>query len=95
MINIWKEEALTAFNRDLNALTAKRGCLTLEPYMRSIPVKDFITIIIEEAVKIAQGSETYSPTVHQLYKDLGGKVYQRFRMLQKQKCGVLDKVQLN
>lgn len=92
LLNVWREEALTAFNRDLNALTARRGSLTLEPYMRCIPVKDFITIIVEEAIKIAQGSETYSPTVHQLYRDLGYKVYEKFRILRKQKCGVLEKV---
>lgn len=60
--------------------------------MRCIPAKDFVKIIVEEAKKIALGSETYSPTVNLLYRDLGHKVYARYKVLRKQKTGVLHKV---
>jgi DNA-directed RNA polymerase len=88
----WEETAAKAFNRDLSALAAQRSPLNYEPYMRSIPMKDFVTIIVNEAKQIAEGSETYSPTVNQLYRNLGYKVYMRYKMLRKQKTGVLDKV---
>lgn len=94
-LKMWEDAALTAFNRDLNTLSARRSPLNFEPYMRSIPTRDFIEIIIEEAKKIAQGSETYSPTVNQLYKELGQKVYGKYKVLKKQKSGVLDKVRVN
>lgn len=91
-IELWEKSASEAFNRDLATLSAKRSPLNLEPYMRSIPTKDFVRIIVEEAKKLAQGSETYSPTVNLLNKDLGMKVYARYKVLRKQKTGVLDKV---
>lgn len=89
---MWQKAALTAFNRDLTTLTAQRSPLNYEMYMRCLPAKDFVTIIIDEAKKMAEGSETYSPTVNHLYKDLGNKVYARYKVLRKQKTGVLDKV---
>lgn len=91
-IKIWEKAALEGFNRDLATLTARRSALSLEPYLRSIPAKDFVQIIVDEAKKIGQGSETYSPTCQQLYKELGLKVYSRYKVLRKQKLAVLDKV---
>lgn len=91
-VALWEKAAMEAFNRDLAALSAQRNALSMEPYMRCIPAKDFVNIIVEEAKKIALGSETYSPTVNLLYKDLGTKVYARYKVLKKQKSGVLDKV---
>ncbi|RZC40231.1 DNA-directed RNA polymerase, mitochondrial, partial [Asbolus verrucosus] len=91
-VKSWEETATKAFNRDLSALASQRSPLNYEPYMRSIPLKDFVAIIVDEAKKIAEGSETYSPTVNYLYKNLGNKVYARYKVLRKQKTGVLDKV---
>ncbi|KAF2883356.1 hypothetical protein ILUMI_22858 [Ignelater luminosus] len=91
-IDMWEKEALEGFNRDLATLTARRNALSLEPYIRSIPARDFVQIIVDEAKKIAQGSETYSPTCQQLYKELGLKVYSRYKVLRKQKLAVLDKI---
>lgn len=89
---MWTEAAYAAFSRDLSTLTAQRSSFNLEPYLRCIPQKDYITVIIEEAKKIAQGSETYSPTVSMLHKDMGSKVYARYKILRKQKTNVLSKV---
>lgn len=91
-VALWENAALEGFNRDLATLTAQRNALSMEPYMRCIPTKDFVKIIVEEAKNIALGSETYSPTVGFLYKDLGSKVYARYKILRKQKSGVLEKV---
>lgn len=93
-LKLWEEAALKAFNRDLSAMSAHRSALNMEPYMRAIPIRDYITIIVDEAQKIAQGSETYSPTVNMLYRDLGAKVYARYKVLKKQKSGVLDKMHM-
>lgn len=88
----WEEAATKAFIRDLSALTAQRSPLSYEPFMRSIPIKDFVTIIVDEAKKLANGSETFSPVTGQLHRELGSKVYERYILLRKQKTGVLDKV---
>nr|CAH7742484.1 unnamed protein product [Callosobruchus chinensis] len=89
---MWEKAALRAYLRDLSTLSAQRSVTSMEPYLRSIPVKDFITIIIEEAKRLAQNSETYSPTVNMLYKELGGRVYARYLILKKQKVGVIKKI---
>lgn len=62
--------------------------------MRSIPIKEFVDIIVQEATKLAQGSETYSPEASVLYKLIGMRVYDRYRILRKQKNGVLEKVSI-
>lgn len=89
---MWEKDATIAFNRDLSALNAKRSAFNMEPFLRCIPVKDFVAIIVEEAKKMSQGSETYSPTATMLYRELGHKVYSRYRVLNKEKTGVLNKI---
>ncbi|KAL1494494.1 hypothetical protein ABEB36_010085 [Hypothenemus hampei] len=88
---LWSEAAFEAFIRDLSTVAAQRSAFNLEPYLRSIPVKDIVEIIVQEATKMAQSSETYSPEVYLLYKMLGSKVYNRYRVICKEKTGVLDK----
>lgn len=90
---MWENEATQAFNRDLSVLAAKRNPLNMEPFLRCIPIKDFVSIIVEEAKKISEGSETYSPSVTMLYGNLGNKVYARYKVLNKEKTGVLKKIQ--
>ncbi|KAF5270657.1 hypothetical protein FQA39_LY01395 [Lamprigera yunnana] len=92
MVKDWENAALLGFNRDLMTLSARRNFLSLEPFLRLLPAKDFVQIIIEEAKKMAEGSETYSPTCNQLYKDLGMKVYLRYQILRKQKTGTIEKM---
>lgn len=87
---MWADAAREAFDRDLATLTAKKHALNLEPYFRSVPSEDIVEIIVQEAIRIAQGSETYSPQLWLLYKMLGAKVYARYRVLRKQRTGVLD-----
>ncbi|XP_050301469.1 DNA-directed RNA polymerase, mitochondrial isoform X2 [Anthonomus grandis grandis] len=90
---MWTETVQVAFQRDLAALTAQRGALNfLEPYLRCIPMKDMVELIVQEAERLAHGSETYSPQVPLLNKMLGAKVYARYQVLRKQKTGVMDKM---
>lgn len=89
---MWEKDATAAFIRDLAALNAKRSVMNMEPYLRCIPIKEFVSIIVEEAKRISQGSETYSPTVNQLHRELGSRVYARFKVLNKDKSGVIKKI---
>uniref|UniRef100_A0AAR5Q1A0 DNA-directed RNA polymerase n=1 Tax=Dendroctonus ponderosae TaxID=77166 RepID=A0AAR5Q1A0_DENPD len=88
---MWAETSQAAFHRELAVLAAQKSALNLEPFLRSVPVKDMVEIIVQEATKIAQGSETYSPESGLLYRMLGQKVYERYQVLRKQKTGVLTK----
>lgn len=92
----WKNVAFTSFKRDLEALTAQprmgTKTLALDPYLRCLPVDDYILVILNEVRRLAEGSETYSPTVNQLYRELGSRVYARYQVQRKIKDGVLKKV---
>ncbi|KAK9883720.1 hypothetical protein WA026_001908 [Henosepilachna vigintioctopunctata] len=92
LFQVWTETAINAFRRDLFCLSAKKGSTNLDVYMKCIPVEEFIKIIVNEAKKLSQGSETYSPTVNMLYRELGTKVYMRYKVLRKEETGVLDKI---
>lgn len=58
--------------------------------------KFIVTIIyifwFQEIRKLAEGSETYSPSVSQLYRELGTKVLSRYQVLYKKEKGILEKV---
>ncbi|KRT79074.1 hypothetical protein AMK59_7141 [Oryctes borbonicus] len=91
-VKMWEKIGLNAFNRNLVGLSATKQGSKIEPFMKSIPAKDFVLIMVEEAKILAQGSETYSPSANFLFKELGGRVYSRYKVLYKQQAGVLDKI---
>lgn len=92
----WKEKIISSFNRDLNSLrhiesSKTRGEPNLLPYLRALDVEDYAEIILHEIRYLAGGSETYSPTVVQLYRNLGNKVQIRYHKEQRKTNGVLQK----
>ncbi|CRL00537.1 CLUMA_CG013798, isoform A [Clunio marinus] len=92
----WRDVITMAFNRDLNALkhqefAKSRGGQNLFPYLKSIELDEFIEILFKEIEMLAQGSETYSPTVMCLYKNLGANVQTRYQMDLKKRNGLLQK----
>lgn len=92
----WREQVATSFNRDLNTLrqienTKSRGEPNLLPYLRALDIEDYVEIILHEIRFLAEGSDTYSPTVLQLFKNLGNKVQIRHHKEQRKKNGVLQK----
>lgn len=46
----------------------------------------------QEVRKLAEGSETYSPSMVHLHKELGARVLARYEILHKKQSGILDKV---
>lgn len=92
----WKEKIITSFNRDLNSLrhiegSKTRGEPNLLPYLRALDVEDYAEIVLHEIRYLAGGSESYSPTVAQLYRNLGNKVQTRYHKEQRKTNGVLQK----
>lgn len=51
--------------------------MTYYTYLKTLDTAQYADILIKEIYKLAEGSETFSPTVGQLYKELGIKVQQR------------------
>lgn len=90
----WETVASEAFTRDLDVLShqPRTRKLTLEPYLKCLPKADYVQIILNEVRRLAEGSETYSPTTSQLYRELGSRVYSRYQVQRKIKDRVLEKI---
>ena len=96
LLKSWQETIVTSFHRDFNTLkhhehTKGRGNQNLLPYLRALDTEDYASIVLREIRNLAEGSETYSPTVTQLYKALGNKVQLRYQMEHKKRNGILQK----
>lgn len=94
---LWHGHICAAFHRDLNSLRAQAlgqngRTLSLFPYLKALDVHVFANILLKEIRKICEGSETYSPSMNVLYKDLGKKVQTHFQVEQKKRNGVLEKM---
>lgn len=95
--DIWRHQIINAMNRDLNTLRAQsrfkpQGYMTYYSYLKSLDVHYYADIVLREIRHLAEGSETYSPTVGQLYKELGQKVHTKYLVEQKKKNSVLEKI---
>lgn len=93
----WREKIINAFNRDVNIImhqeaTKSRGKQNLLPYLKALGVDDYATIILREIRYLAEGSETYTPTVARLYNNLGVKVQLMYQMEHKKRNGLLQKI---
>jgi len=78
--NHWKETIRIAISRDLESIRAQHNCLksyrnvNIYPYLRVLSTEQYVDIIIQEVRKLAEGSETFSPTIHMLYRNLANQV---------------------
>ncbi|XP_016945541.3 DNA-directed RNA polymerase, mitochondrial [Drosophila suzukii] len=93
----WRKQISSAIVRDLNTLRAQvrfkpHGFMNYYTYLKTLDTSHFADILIKELYKLAEGSETFSPTVGQLYKQLGQKVQQRYQIEQKKHNGTLEKI---
>ncbi|XP_017021954.1 DNA-directed RNA polymerase, mitochondrial [Drosophila kikkawai] len=93
----WRKQISAAIVRDLNTMRAQvrfkpHGFMTYYTYLKTLDTSHFSDILIKELYKLAEGSETFSPTVGQLYKELGQKVQRRYQIEQKKHNGTLEKV---
>lgn len=92
----WREKINASLNRDMDSMrseefTKARGKQNLLPYLRALDQADFVEILIREIRILAGGSDTYSPSLKRLYKDLGNKVQLRYQMHNKEQNGILQK----
>lgn len=76
----WKETIRYAITRELETIRAQHNCLksyrnvNIYPYLRVLNIEQYVDIIIQEVCKLAEGSETFSPTINLLYRNLAHQV---------------------
>ncbi|KRF82011.1 uncharacterized protein Dvir_GJ17831, isoform B [Drosophila virilis] len=93
----WRKQISAAIVRDLNTLRAQvrfkpHGYMNYYTYLKVLDTNHFSDILIKELYKLAEGSETFSPTVGQLYRELGQRVQQCYQIEQKKHNGTLEKI---
>lgn len=94
---LWKAQICAAFSRDLKTLQAQTNSkmvhtINLLPYLKAMDPNQYAEILLREVKRLGEGSETYSPTVGQLYRQLGLTVQQRYHLEQSRANGVQQKV---
>lgn len=94
---LWHGQICSAFHRDLNSMRAQAlsqngRALNLFPYLKSLDVSQFAHILLKEIRTLCEGSETYSPSMNILHKDIGRRVQMHFQVEQKKRNGVLEKM---
>lgn len=68
----------------MDTIRAQHNCLksyrsvNIYPYLRALNTEQYVDIIIQEVRKLAEGSETFSPSVNLLYRNLANQVKLRY-----------------
>ncbi|XP_014259402.1 DNA-directed RNA polymerase, mitochondrial [Cimex lectularius] len=97
MTALWDKIITSSLKRDLATLNTQHKFmhksfrqLNIYPYLVYLDQNQYKEIILEEIRKLAEGSETYSPSSVHLYRELGNKVRIRCEVKQKKADGVLE-----
>ncbi|XP_004931824.1 DNA-directed RNA polymerase, mitochondrial [Bombyx mori] len=95
--NEWRVVIKEAFVRNIGTLKsqskASHSAISLYPYLKVLEVDQFVELVMSEISKLVDGSETYSPTLKVLQRELGTLVYQKYQIEQYSRNGVLQKIQ--
>ncbi|CAI9740619.1 DNA-directed RNA polymerase, mitochondrial [Octopus vulgaris] len=80
LLSKWKGDLEAGFKRKINIYENKKyeNSMTLYPYLKLFPVKDYVNIMLREAQRLASDSEAFSPSLNFLWLRMGNKVYYRF-----------------
>ncbi|XP_072944627.1 DNA-directed RNA polymerase, mitochondrial [Epargyreus clarus] len=93
----WRTVIKEAFIRNLSTLrsrsSASHTAITLYPYLKVLDADQFVELMMIEIRKLIDGSESYSPTLKLLQRDLGTQVYQKYQIKQRRSNGVLAKLE--
>lgn len=93
----WRNVIREAFMRNLGTLksqsSASHSPITLYPYLKVLDENQFVELIMGELSKLVDGSQSYSPALKVLQRELGTLVYNRYQVNQFSKNGVMKKKQ--
>ncbi|XP_068617783.1 DNA-directed RNA polymerase, mitochondrial [Battus philenor] len=92
----WRTVIKESFVRNLGTLrsqsNASHCAVTIYPYLQVLQPDQFVELIMNEIRKLVDGSESYSPTLKLLQRNLGTHVYQKYQIDQYRQNGVLKKI---
>ncbi|CAK1587142.1 unnamed protein product [Parnassius mnemosyne] len=95
--NEWRVVIKEAFIRNLSTLksqsNASHSAISLYPYLKVLEADQFVDLMMGEISKLVDGSETFSPTLKLLQRDLGTQVYHKYQIEQYRRNGVLKKIE--
>ncbi|CAG4960033.1 unnamed protein product [Parnassius apollo] len=95
--NEWRVVIKEAFIRNLSTLksqsSASHSAISLYPYLKVLETDQFVDLMMGEICKLVDGSETFSPTLKLLQRDLGTQVYHKYQIEQYRRNGVLKKIE--
>lgn len=99
LLKQWRKEIVQGFTQNValeqHKMQSRNGkFVNIFPYLKLLSAEQYADILIEELKVLGEGSDMYSPTTLSLYRGLGRKVYNRYKMEQRKKRGVSDKVQI-
>ncbi|XP_048479577.1 DNA-directed RNA polymerase, mitochondrial isoform X3 [Plutella xylostella] len=93
----WRKVIKEAFVRNLSTLksqsNASHTAITLYPYLKVLEEEQIVELVMGEISKLVDGSESYSPTLKLLQRDLGAQVYNKYQISQYRRNGVLKKTE--
>ncbi|XP_066992363.2 DNA-directed RNA polymerase, mitochondrial [Anabrus simplex] len=98
-LEIWRKAIGEAFQRDIEVLRVQHqsfksyGHINLYPYLKVLDPSQYTELILQEIRKLAEGSETFSPTVSQLHRSLGLLVRNRYLVKYKKDVNILTKIE--
>uniref|UniRef100_A0A1B6DWP1 DNA-directed RNA polymerase n=1 Tax=Clastoptera arizonana TaxID=38151 RepID=A0A1B6DWP1_9HEMI len=67
--------------------------ISIYPYLKVLDIQQYKEIVLQELRKLAEGSETFSPSTNQLYHELGHQVRSRYIIKYKKTNGIMGKTQ--
>ncbi|XP_055345641.1 DNA-directed RNA polymerase, mitochondrial-like [Paramacrobiotus metropolitanus] len=92
----WKQVLTKAFERGKEVVknhTRNQRAVNIYPLLCALKPEDYVDILVEEVVRLAQGSEGYSPSTMVLDMLLGQKVMNKYLVECKQKYGIVNRLE--
>uniref|UniRef100_A0A0C9RBI4 DNA-directed RNA polymerase n=1 Tax=Fopius arisanus TaxID=64838 RepID=A0A0C9RBI4_9HYME len=94
----WKRTASEAFDRDLKALKSREyqpipNAMVLYPCLCVLDKEEYVKAILRETWRLADGSETFSPSFSFLCKNLGKHINDKYEILESKNHGYLENLQ--
>ncbi|XP_046990509.1 DNA-directed RNA polymerase, mitochondrial [Schistocerca americana] len=95
----WRKSIHEAFERDVEVLRVRHSAFkayrtpNLYPFLKILDPDEYTEIIMQEIRKLAEGSETFSPTLSVLHKGIAQQVRARCIIKFREKMGIMNKME--
>ncbi|GAV03670.1 hypothetical protein RvY_14063-2 [Ramazzottius varieornatus] len=92
----WARCLRSAYDRNFELLKQQfrqQKGVSIYPYLCALNREECVEALMEEIIRLAQGSEGYSPTTLILYMQMGNKMMNRYLIKCKEKYQLIDKLE--